>query len=101
MDETLDVVFQDKNDVEFVTGRKAAEQAVRTSVKAFFDNEIGSIERETTLQRIELYTRRTIDLLGFLDDVSIVRAEFHQGLVNTAFIEIVYTTGETFSFTLN
>ena len=101
MDESLDVVFQDKNDVEFISGRSAAEQAVRTSVKAFFDNEIGSIDRETTLQKIELYTRRTVDLLGFLDDISVVRVEFHQSFVNSAFVELVYTTGESFSFTLN
>ena len=68
-DDTLDIVFIPGVDIDTVTGREADEQALRIAVIAFFEQVIGEIDRPTIIQKIELYARRVVESLEFVEEI--------------------------------
>ena len=101
VDDTLDIVFIPGVDIDTVTGREADEQALRIAVIAFFEQVIGEIDRPTVLQKIELYARRVVESLDFVEEIDSLRVDFSPTDPDVARVEVVYDTGETFAFDAN
>ncbi|QCC48078.1 hypothetical protein [Halobellus limi] len=96
VDEYLDLVFsEDTGDVGTTTGVDLQNQRFRVAVTAVFDSLIGTIDRDSLLQQLDLKANRISRELEFVDEVSEVTAypDFEQE--NKYIVELVYTTGET------
>ena len=97
----FDIELDGRNDLPLVTGRGQFEQNFALRLTAYFDDNIGSIDQPTVIERLRVAARRIVDDMAGLERVVNIRIRYDDKHPNTVLVTAIYDTGDEFTFSLS
>lgn len=101
LNDSFDLELDGSNDIPLVRGREAFEQRLRLSITSSFQDIIGSTNRSTALQLIEVQVKRVARQYDVIEQMVQIQVEYDDDQPNTINLTIIYDTGDEFTFPIS
>lgn len=98
VNDELDVFIDTSGDLAYARGRAAFEQKMAISLIDSYEDLVGDVDIETTLEQIKVGAQRAVDNVGLIDRLANVDVRVKEDAPNTVVVDILFDTGEALTF---
>lgn len=98
VNDELDVFIDTSGDLAYARGRTAFEQKMAISLIDSYEDLVGDVDIETTLEQIKVGAQRAVDNVGLIDRLANVDVRVKEDAPNTVVVDILFDTGEALTF---
>jgi len=97
----FDIELDDRNDIPTVSARAEFEQRLAFRIVVYFQQTIGSIDRQQAVDLLRLQVQRVVDDMAELERVAQISVTPSEAEPNQIDVAVIYDTGDEFTFSVS